>query len=148
MKNKELIKLSEYQKSLVYFSTSLKSNDFLLQRLKKMKSFIKTNKEEDLIEDALDENKQAIEMTTIYSKVLTGIMNTFASVISNNLNSVMKTLTSITIILMLPTLVASIYGMNIPLPFQGSVHAFTITMIMSLILSFIGVMFFWRRELF
>ena len=87
-------------------------------------------------------------MTKIYSNILSGMMDAFASVISNNLNIVMKLLTSITLILMLPTLVASIYGMNVALPFQRSPYAFLITMAISLALSLVGVIIFWKKKFF
>lgn len=87
-------------------------------------------------------------MATIHSNILTGTLDAFASVISNNLNNVMRFLTSVTIVLMVPTLVASIYGMNIRLPFQGHANAFAITSSISIILSIITIIFFTRRRLF
>jgi magnesium transporter len=96
----------------------------------------------------IEENKQAIEMTSIYTNIINNMTDTFSSVISNNLNTVMKVLTSITLVLMLPTLVSSIYGMNIQLPFQNSPYAFAITMSISLALSLIGVLVLWRKRLF
>ena len=92
--------------------------------------------DQDLLEDVLIENKQAIEMAEIYSHILSGMMNTFSSVISNNLNSVMKLLTSITIILSLPTMVSSFFGMNVKVPFEGEAHGFVIVLIICVTLSF------------
>lgn len=126
LKNKELIKLLNIEKSLVFFATSLKSNELMMERLMKTEQLKLTEEDKDRLEDVLVDNKQAIEMTNIYSNILSGMMDAFASVISNNLNVVMKILTSITIILMIPTLAASIYGMNIELPFQHLPHAFYI----------------------
>jgi magnesium transporter len=148
MKNEELINLLNIEKSLVFFITSLKSNELMMERLQKSK-FVKLDiNDQELLEDVIIENRQAIEMTNVYSNILSGMMDAFASVISNNLSVVVKILTSITIILMLPTLVASIYGMNIKLPFQNNPHSFLITIGISFVLSAIGVIFFIRRKWF
>ncbi|MDR2070831.1 MAG: magnesium transporter CorA family protein [Treponema sp.] len=122
IKNNELIQLLSLQKSLVYFTTSIKTNELLLEKLQKSPVFRFKEDEKDLLEDVLTENKQAIEMANIYSSILTGTMDAFASVISNNLNIVMKRLTIVSIVLMIPTLIYSFYGMNVDLPFQH--HAF------------------------
>ena len=148
MKNEDILGLLNIQKSLVYFSTSLKSNQFLIERLTKTKVFTQFEHDKELLEDTTEENKQAIEMANIYSNILRGMTDTSASLISNNLNTVMKLLTSITLILMLPTLIASIYGMNIDLPFQKSPYAFLITMGVSVALSIIGVIILWKNKLF
>jgi len=126
LKNKELINLLNIEKSLVFFMTSLKSNELMMERLIKTDLLKWTTEDKDILEDVLIENRQAIEMANIYSNILSGMMDAFASVISNNLNVVMKILTSITVILMIPTLAASIYGMNVALPFQHLPHAFYI----------------------
>ncbi|MBN1835564.1 MAG: magnesium transporter CorA family protein [Spirochaetales bacterium] len=124
VKNNELIRLLNLEKSLVYFTTSLKSNELLVEKLQKA-LFVRLDEAgTDLLEDVLIESRQAIEMANIYSNILSGMMDAFASVISNNLNVVMKRLTSISLILMIPTLVASLYGMNVSLPFQGAWWAF------------------------
>ncbi len=146
MKNEELIRLLSIEKSLVYFTTSLRSNEFMMERLQRTDILKMNEEDQELLDDVIIENKQAIEMANIYSNILSGMMDAFASVISNNLNVVMKFLTSITIILMLPTLIASIYGMNIKLPFQNSPHAFLITMVISLILTIIGIILFKNRK--
>lgn len=147
MRNEELIKLMNIENSLVYFTTSLRSNELMIERLQKMKTFIVTF-DEDLLEDVIVDNKQAIEMANVYSNILSGMMNSFASIISNNLNTVMKFLTSVTIILMLPTLIVSIYGMNVELPFQNSPHAFFLTIGISLVLSITGIIIFINRKWF
>lgn len=126
LKNKELINLLNIEKSLVFFMTSLKSNELMMERLMKTELLKLTADDKDRLEDVLIDNRQAIEMANIYSNILSGMMDAFASVISNNLNVVMKILTSITVILMIPTLAASIYGMNVALPFQHLPHAFYI----------------------
>jgi len=147
LKNQELIGLLNAEKSLVYFTTSLRSNEIMFNRLVKVKS-ISAYIEEIDFDDILIEYRQAIEMTNVYSNILSGMMDAFASVISNNLNMVMKVLTSLTVILMLPTLIASYYGMNVPLPFQDSPHAFLITIGFSVILTAAGVIFLIRRRFF
>lgn len=120
MKNKELIQLLSLEKSLVYFSTSLTSNEMVLDKMMKLGYIKKYQDDVDLLEDVIVENKQAIEMCNIYRDILSGTMDAFASVISNNLNIVMKMLTAITIIISIPTLIASIWGMNVPLPLSGN----------------------------
>ncbi len=148
MKNEELIKLLDIEKSLVSFTSSLKSNELMMERLQTGK-IIKINPEdEDFLEDTIIDNRQAIEMANIYSNILSGMMDAFASVISNNLNVVLKFLTSITIILMIPTLIASVYGMNVELPFQDLPQAFGITMVISLVFSIIGIFIFMKRKWF
>jgi magnesium transporter len=102
----------------------------------------------DIFEEVVIENKQAIEMANIYTSILSGMMDAFASIISNNLNVIIKLLTTVTIILMIPTLVASIYGMNVELPFQHSPYAFLIVIAFSILASVIGIAFFWRKEFF
>jgi len=148
MKNEELIKLLDIEKSLVFFTTSLRSNELILERLSKIKGLELNEDDKDLLDDIIVDNKQAIEMANIYSNILSGMMDAFASVISNNLTIVMKFLTSVTIILMLPTLVASIYGMNVELPFQHSPHAFFITIGLSFCLSSVGVLIFLKNRWF
>ncbi len=148
MKNEELIELLNLEKSLVYFTTSLRSNELMIEKLRRSNVLKLDADDNELLEDVIVDNKQAIETANIYSNILSGMMDAFASIISNNLNIVMKFLTSVTIILMLPTLVASIYGMNIKLPFQDSPYAFLITMVISFVLSALGVFIFIRNKWF
>ena len=120
MKNKELIQLLGLEKSLVYFSTSLKSTETVLEKILRGRVIKLYEEDQELLEDVLIEVKQAIEMSNIYSNILSGTMDAFASVISNNLNIVMKVLTVITIVMSVPTMVFSFYGMNVvdlPMPF-------------------------------
>ncbi|HEY9053725.1 MAG TPA: magnesium transporter CorA family protein [Rectinemataceae bacterium] len=124
VKNNELIQLLSIQKSLVYFTTSITTNELLLEKLQKSPFLHFREEERELLEDVLTDNKQAIEMSNIYSSILTGTMDAFASVISNNLNMVMKRLTVASIILMLPNMVSGFFGMNVHLPFQESPFAF------------------------
>lgn len=119
MKNKELIQLLELEKSLVYFSTSLKADDVTLEKIHRGRVIKLYEEDQDLLEDVLIEVKQAIEMANIYSGILAGMMDAFSSIISNNMNIAMKRLTIFTIIMAIPTMVYSFYGMNtrdLPLP--------------------------------
>ncbi len=148
LRNKEVLELLKYQKCLTLFMTALKSNELMIGRLQKTQLFLKYEEDRDLLEDALTEFGQAIEMTNIASNILSQMMDAFASIISNNLNRVMKFLASITIVLALPTLVASVYGMNIGLPFQNSENAFVIVMGATLVVTFLVVMVFMRKDWF
>lgn len=146
MKNHDLVKLLDIEKSLVYFTTSLRANEIMIGRLSVSKKFKISAEERDLLEDVEVEYKQAIEMANVYGNILSGMMNAFASLISNNLNAVMKFLASITLVLMLPNLVASIYGMNVHLPFQESRFAFPMTMAIAILLAGLGAFFFLRKK--
>lgn len=126
MRNEELIELLGIEKSLVYFTTSLKANDIIMDKVLRQRSVQLTEEQTDLLEDAITENRQAIDMAKIHSDILSGTMDAFASIISNNMNMVMKFLTGFTIILMIPNIISGIYGMNIATPFQDSPHAFAI----------------------
>lgn len=148
IRNKELNKLLKMEKCLVYFITSLKANEIVLAKLRSSLKKSITELNEDLLEDAIIENKQALEMSQIYSDIQSGMMDAFASVISNNLNVVMKQLTSISIILMIPTLIASLYGMNVPNHLENNYWAFPIVIIGSLLFSLLGIMIFRKRDLF
>ena len=145
-KNQQLIKLLNIEKSLVYFTTSLRSNQLMLERLQKMKILKMDEDNETLFEDIITESKQAIEMSKVYSDILSGMMDAFASIISNNLNIVMKILTLITIILSIPVVFSSLYGMNVKLPLQESPFAFFIVLVISLLLSFIGILIFVKKK--
>ncbi|WP_370573638.1 magnesium transporter CorA family protein, partial [Methanomethylovorans sp.] len=137
LKNEELIQLLELEKSLVYFSTSLKSNEIVLEKIQRANLIKMYPDDMELLEDVIIENKQAIEMANIYSNILSGTMDAYASVISNNLNMVLKFLTSVTIIISIPTMVASFFGMNVHVPFQSNPHAFMIIFMMSTLFSVI-----------
>lgn len=150
-KNEELIELLELQKSLVYFTTSLRSNEVVLERLLKLDKIKKYPEDTDLLEDVIIENKQAMEMTSIYNGILSGTMDTFASVISNNLNIVMKFLATVTIVLSIPTMVASFYGMNVlpkGMPFADSPYGFWIVLGFAVALSLIVAYIFNKKDLF
>jgi magnesium transporter len=148
MKNQELFALLNLEKSLVYFTTSLKTNNIVTEKLLKNQYLKMYEDDQHLLEDVIIENKQAIEMAEIYSTILSGMMDAFASVISNNVNHVMKVLTSITIVLSIPTMVSSLYGMNVTLPFQSNPHSFAMIILISLILSCITAIIFWKKRYF
>lgn len=146
--NDELLDLLALEKSMVYFSTSLKSNELVLEKMLKMEYLKQYPDDMELLEDVIIENKQAIEMTNIFTGILSGTMDTFASIISNNVNNVMKFLTSVTILITIPTLVSSIYGMNIELPFQHSPYAFYIVMGIAIMVSVIPIYFLYKKKMF
>lgn len=148
-KNKELIELLELEKSLVYFTTSLRSNETVLEKLLRTEKVKKYPEDEELLEDVIIENKQAIEMANIYSGILSGTMDAFASVISNNLNVVMKFLSTVTIVLSIPTLIASLFGMNfVNIPLGDNPHGFLIVTVCTLVLTALVTIFFQRKNLF
>ncbi len=147
MKNRELLKLLSLEKSLVYFTTSLKSNELVMEKTLRGKILKLYEEDEDILEDAIIENKQAIEMSQIYRDILNGTMDAYASIISNNLNGVMKFLTSITIVLAIPTLIASLWGMNVPVPLQDNLFGFPILIAISIIVTLIAVIMLKRRDL-
>lgn len=120
LKNKELIQLLTLEKSLVYFSTSLKSNELTIDKLRKLPLMQKYEDDDEILEDVIIETRQAIEMANIYSNILTGTMDAFASVISNNLNIVMKWLAGVTIVLTIPNIISGVFGMNLSNPFEPS----------------------------
>ena len=148
MKNKELLKLLNLEKSLVYFRTSLKSNELVMEKTMRGKIIKLYDDDEDILEDAITENRQAIEMARIYSDILNGTMDAYASIISNNLNSVMKTLTSITIVLAVPTMISSFWGMNVKLPFEGNPFGFTIMITLAVVTTLIVTWWLKKRDMF
>ena len=147
-KNQELIELLELEKSLVYFSTSLRGNELVLEKLLKIEKIKQYPEDEELLDDVIIENKQAIEMSDIYSNILSGTMDAYASVISNNLNIVMKVLAVITIVMSIPTMIASFWGMNVPVPLSGSANGFAVLVIASLILTVIGGIILGKKKMF
>ena len=138
MTNNELLDLMTINKSLVYFSTSLNANKVVLNKLKRLNEYKRYEDDFDLMEDVEVENNQAIEMCTIYRDILSGMMDAFASIISNNLNSVMKALAIITLIISIPTLIASLFGMNVKVPFGTNSNGFYIIIGISAIIAIIG----------
>lgn len=150
-RNEELIELLEMEKTLVYFTTSLKSNEVVLEKLLKSRAIKKYPEDTDLLEDAIIENKQAIEMASIYTNILNGMLDTFASIISNNQNVIMKFLAIVTIVMSIPTMIFSAYGMNLKdnnLPFANTNHAFWIILIVSALLSVTTIFYFVKKRFF
>lgn len=149
MKNRELIHMLSLQKSLVYFTTSLKSNEATLDKMLRMDLMKKYDEDRDLLEDVIIENRQAIEMSTIYSDVLAGTMDAFASVISNNLNIVMKFLAAITIIMTIPEIISSFFGMNTGgLPFSGSSNGTLMVSIIMIVAMVVTFRYLDKRDMF
>lgn len=145
MRNEDLLKMSNIQNSFVYFNTAIRANEMLVAKLRRVDFLeLETERDRDLLEDVMIDNSQALEMSMVYTNILNSTMDTFASMISNNLNNVMKRLTSITIILMVPTLVASFYGMNMPVPFEKRPSAFYGALIVSALLALLVV--YWMRK--
>ena len=126
--NEVLLKMFQVEKTLVYFTTSLKADTIALARANTARQLTLSEDDRDYLEDAMVEYQQALETATIHANILNGTLDTFASLINNNLNNVMKYLTAATIFLAVPTLVASLYGMNIALPFQNNANAFALVM--------------------
>ena len=149
-RNKELKQLLSIEKSLVYFMNSLSANELLKMKMKRT-DFLQIKDDEDksdLFEDIIIDNSQALEMANVYTNILNGTMDAYGSIISNNLNITIRRLTLITIILMVPTLVASFYGMNVPLPLEKKEYAIYIIMALSVGVSLLVAWYFHRKRLF
>ncbi|MBO6108560.1 MAG: magnesium transporter CorA family protein [Eubacterium sp.] len=148
-KNSELLELMGLEKSLVYFTTSLRSNEVVLEKMLRTDKIKKYPDDEDLLEDVIIENKQAIEMANIYTGILNGVMGTFASVISNNQNGVMKVLAVATIVLSIPTIISSYYGMNFDfIPFAHEPLGFVIAIGLSLLISGAIAFVLYKKKIF
>lgn len=148
MRNKELLKLLNLEKSLVYFTTSLKSNELVMEKTMRGKIIKLYEDDEDILEDAITENRQAIEMAKIYTDILNGTMDAYASIISNNLNGVMKTLTAITIVLAVPTMISSFWGMNVKLPFENNPFGFLIMILLAVVTTLLVTWWLKKRDMF
>jgi magnesium transporter len=155
MKNKELFLLLDLQKTLTYFTVALRSNRNVVERLMRLFSNpsvhdrVKLREDdEELLEDVRIEFDQAIEMVQMHGEVLASMMDAFASVISNNLNIVMKFLTSVTIVMAIPTIVASFFGMNVPVPWAGKTLGFLYAMLVALLLTISVTVLFWKKKMF
>ncbi|MCB9049613.1 MAG: magnesium transporter CorA family protein [Lewinellaceae bacterium] len=149
-RNKELKQLLSIEKSLVYFVNTLSANELLKMKMKRT-DFLHIRDDEDksdLFEDIIIDNSQALEMANVYTNILNGTMDAYGSIISNNLNITIRRLTLITIILMVPTLVASFYGMNVPLPLEGKGYAIYIIVALSVGMSLLVAWYFQRKRLF
>ncbi|HHE7817730.1 TPA: magnesium transporter CorA family protein [Staphylococcus aureus] len=145
--NKQLFKLMEIEKSLVYFLAALKGNDTIIKKLFRLPAIKRFEEDEELLEDLIIENNQAIETTELHQRILESITTSYASLLSNDMNTIMKTLTLFTVLLTLPTLVFSFFGMNVPLPIDDhSYISWIIVVGISLILVVIVSIFLWRKQ--
>lgn len=149
-RNQELSRLLNIQKSLVYFVTNLRANELVMNKLKRINllQLADDDEEVDALEDIIIDNSQALEMAGVYANILNGTMDAFASIISNNLNEVVRRLTSITVVLMMPTLLASLYGMNVRLPFADREYAFYWVLLIGLATVILPVWILRRRRWF
>jgi len=147
-RNSEVLGLLKYQKSLTYFATALRSNEVMMERVQRMQIFNYYEDDQDLLEDVLTENQQAIQMTNINTEILSSMMDAFASIISNNLNGVMKGLAAITIIINVPAVVAAFFGMNVKLPGESHPLAFIGVFAISFAMTAIATFIFYKRDWF
>lgn len=156
MKNREIFQLLELQKGLTYFTVSLRSNGIVMEKLLRLRSntglqhlIPMYEEDEDLLEDVIIENKQAIEMVELYSNILNSMMGSFTSVISNNLNVVMKFLASMTILLAIPTMIASFWGMNVNVPLgDGDTSSFWLILCSAFVATGISALILWKKKMF
>ncbi|HVV03491.1 MAG TPA: magnesium transporter CorA family protein [Puia sp.] len=147
-RNEELLELMKIQKSMVYFVTALRSNEILLLKMARTNFLGLTDEEKEFLDDLAVDMSQALEMANIYTNILSSTLDAFASIINNNMNNVLKRLTSITIILSLPALVTGIYGMNVPIPYSDSHYAFYIPILLSVGISIIISWYFMKKKWF
>jgi magnesium transporter len=147
-RNEELFELMRIQKSLVYFVTALRSNELLLIKLERTNMLALNEDEKELLNDQIVDMSQALEMANIYTNILSSTLDAFASIIANNQNLVLKRLAGITIILQFPILVASVYGMNVHIPYQDKPHAFYIPIILALAISLVMAWYFVKKKWF
>jgi magnesium transporter len=147
-RNREVLELLKYQKCLTYFATALRSNEVMMERVQRTQIFNYYEEDQDLLEDVLTENQQAIQMTNIATEILSSMMDAFASIISNNLNVVIKALAALTIVVSLPGTVAAFFGMNVALPGEGHPLAFLTVFGISLALTAIATYIFYKRDWF
>ena len=155
MRNSDILRLMELQKGLTYFNAALRSNGAVLEKLLRLRSSRTLEgildiyeEDEDLLEDVIIENKQAREMVEMYSQILSRLADTFSSIISNNQNMVMKFLAAMTIIIAIPTVISSFFGMNVPVPMSENALGFGIVIVIALMASAVSAYIFWRKHMF
>ncbi|MBQ7704265.1 MAG: magnesium transporter CorA family protein [Selenomonadaceae bacterium] len=155
MHNNDILRLMELRKGLTYFNAALRSNDAVFDKILRLRNNRTLEgvldiyeEDEDLLEDVIIENKQAREMVEMYSQILSQMADIFSSIISNNQNMVMKFLAAITIIIAVPTVIASFFGMNVPVPMEGNSYGFLIVMIIALVASLIAAYIFYKNRMF
>jgi magnesium transporter len=141
-----VLELLRYQKSLVHFTNSLRGNELILESLRQGDLVSMAEPEQRLLDDVIIEHRQAIGRVEVAGTILSNMMDAFASIISNNLNTVMKFLTSMTIVLIIPTVLATFYGMNVPVPFQHNPWAFAGIVALSLLCALIVALIFWKKD--
>ncbi|BCY19288.1 MAG: magnesium transporter CorA family protein [Chloroflexi bacterium] len=148
IKNKEVMELLKYQKSLVYFTQGIRSNEVLMERLQKMRLFTQYDEDEDLLADVITENQQAFSMTEISTNIMSSMVEAFATIVSNNVNDVMKFLASMTIVLSIPSIVVGFFGMNVTLPYSDHPYAYIGVILLFVILMALVVYAFLKRDWF
>ena len=148
-RNQELLQMMKLEKSLVFFSTSLKGNEMVMEKLMRQTNILKQFPEDtELLEDVIIENKQAMEMCAIYRDIMSGTMDAFASIISNNLNITMKVLTSVTAVLSVPTIIFSLWGINVDVPFASTPFGFWIVTAIALVLMVGAFLLMYKKKMF
>lgn len=147
-RNQELLQMMKMEKSLVYFNTSLKGNALVMERLMRQDILKRYPEDTELLEDVIIENRQAIEMCTIYRDIMSSTTDAFASIISNNLNITMKVLTSLTVLFAVPTLIGSLWGMNVPVPFENSPWGFTLVIGLGALLTLLAFFIMLKKNMF
>ncbi len=144
-RNEELLQLMRIQKSLVYIITALRSNELLMMKLARTNILQLTDDERDFLDDLIVETSQALETANTYTNILSSSLDAFASIISNNQNEVLKRLSTLTIFLSIPVLIASIYGMNVPIPYKDTHYAFWVPVSLSVMILLVVVWSYWKR---
>ena len=144
-RNEELLQLMRIQKSFVYFITALRSNELLMMKIRRTNILVLNEDETDFLDDLIVETSQALEMANTYTTILNSSLDAFASIISNNQNEVLKRLTTLTIFLSVPILIASIYGMNVPIPYSDTHYAFWVPVILSIVILGLAMWNYWKR---
>jgi magnesium transporter len=146
LQNEEIMELLVLQKSLIYIDTAIISNDKVLDKIMNWETYKLGSEERKILEDIIIDNKQLIDMVGIYNNILSNTMDAYVSLVSNNLNVIMKYLTAITIVITLPNLIASFWGMNVALPMQNGPHTFTLIVLIAVAISLIALFFFYKNR--
>ena len=147
MSNEELMNILNFEKTMMYFNASVKANQVVLEKLNRGKAIKLYEEDEDILEDTLIENRQAIEMIQTYSEILNGITDIFGTIVSNNLNNVMKFLTSITVIISLPTMISSFLGMNVDFPFRTDIIGFICVIVVSILITVLATLWLSKKKM-
>ena len=154
LQNKEIFRMLELQKSLTYFNFALHANESVMERLMRLRNSLSSpsllkmyEEDEDLLEDVIIENKQALEMCGVYSNILISMMDSYSSIISNSLSQIMKFLTSVTIILAVPTVLYSLWGANVPMPMENTPYGFWALLLGGLALTGLVTFYLWKKDM-